>query len=144
MVHAHHVLTEGLAERPGFRPSFLVQVSLGRAVVDLESGRVAVAGRRVAMADQRDMTAIDQCGPGFLGIIGSRYRRGEQPNGKNGEHEPLHMRRVLYTAHVLAIRRFKSILEPTLQAGRQSNRRRHMTPIERNSPMGHCLKCLVG
>ena len=41
------------------------------------------------------MTAIDECGPGFLRIIGSRYRRGEQPNGKSGEHEPLHMRRAL-------------------------------------------------
>jgi hypothetical protein len=63
------------------------------------------------MADQRDMTAIDECGPGFLGIIGSRYWRGEQPNGKSGEHEPLHMRRVLSTAHVLASRRYKSILK---------------------------------
>src|SRR4029453_15323654 len=78
---------------PGLRPSFLIQVSLGRAVVDLETGRVAVAGRRVTMADQRDMTAIDECGPGLLGISGSRSWRGEQPNGKSGEHERLHMRR---------------------------------------------------
>jgi hypothetical protein len=82
-------LTEGFAERPGLRPSFLIQISLGRAVVDLETGRVAVAGRRVAMPDQRDMTAIDQCGPGFPGIIGSRYWRGEQQNGKGREQELL-------------------------------------------------------
>src|SRR4029077_19657318 len=58
LIGAHTVLTEGFAERPGLRPSFLIQISLGRAVVDLETGRVAVAGRRVAMSNQRDMTAI--------------------------------------------------------------------------------------
>jgi hypothetical protein len=66
------------------RPSFLIQISLGRAVVDLETRRIAVAGRRVAMADQRDMTAIDECGPGSLGIIGSRYRRGESIRATRG------------------------------------------------------------
>jgi hypothetical protein len=76
---ARTVLTEGLAERPALRPSSLIQISLGRAVVDLETGRVAVAGRRVAMADQRDVTATDERGPGFLGIAGSGYRRGERP-----------------------------------------------------------------
>ena len=79
LVRAHTVLTEGLAERPALRPSSLIQISLGRAVVDLETGRVAVAGRRVAMADQRDVTATDERGPGFLGIAGSGYRRGERP-----------------------------------------------------------------
>jgi len=87
------VLTEGLAERPALRPSSLIQISLGRAVVDLETGRVAVAGRRVATADQRDVTATDERGPGFLGIAGSGYRRGERPNGKSSEHEPPHKRR---------------------------------------------------
>jgi hypothetical protein len=65
LLDTHAALAEGRAERPGLRPASRIHVALGRAIVDLEAGRVAAgAGRRVAMADQRDMTASDQGGPG--------------------------------------------------------------------------------
>lgn len=46
------------------------------------------------MTDERDMTAGDECGPGFPGIFGRRHWRGEQPKGKSSEHESLHMSRL--------------------------------------------------
>jgi hypothetical protein len=83
------VVAEGLAERPGlFAPSF-IQVPLCPAIVEPEAGRVtAVAGRRVAMANQRDVAALDERSPGFLGIVGGDSRRDDQRNGKSGGSEP--------------------------------------------------------
>jgi hypothetical protein len=54
----------------------LIQVPLRLAVVDLETGWVsAVAGRCIAMANHGNMTAVDERGPGFFGIIGGQTRR---------------------------------------------------------------------
>ena len=90
------MLAKGLAHRPGLRPSALIHVALGRAVVDLEPGRVAVAGRRVAVTDQRDMPALGERGPGFIGR-GGRHRRGHQRDGQSNEGEPAHAPRLLGT-----------------------------------------------
>ncbi len=49
------------------------------------------------MADQRDMTASDEGGPGFPGIIGGRHRGGDQRNGQSGKREPGHTPRLLGT-----------------------------------------------
>ena len=81
------MLTEGRAERPGLRPPSVVQIALGRAVTDFEAGRIPVPGRSVPMADERDMTAIDEGGPGLPCIVAGR-RRGDQRNGKCDEREP--------------------------------------------------------
>ena len=70
------MVAEGVAKSPGLFAPSVIQVPLRLAIVDLEAGRVtAVAGRRVAMANQRDMAALDEGGPGFLGIVGARRRR---------------------------------------------------------------------
>jgi hypothetical protein len=55
------------------------------SIVDLEAGRVtAVAGRRVAMANQCNMATLEERGPGVLGVIGGHTRGDEQRNGKKG------------------------------------------------------------
>src|SRR5207245_4700445 len=78
----------GLAKRLRlFAPPF-IQVPLRRAVVELEAGRVtAVAGRCVAVTNQRHMTALGERGPGFLGIIGGHIRRDDERKGKKAERQ---------------------------------------------------------
>ena len=78
LVHGNAVLAEGLADCPGLRAPTLVHIALGRAVDDLEPGRVAVAGRRAAVADQRNVTAVDERGPGIPLISDRPRRRGDQ------------------------------------------------------------------
>ena len=64
---------EGLAQRRTLRASLVVEVSLRLAVFELEAGRVPTeAGRSVAMANQRNMAAFDECFPGFVGIVSLR------------------------------------------------------------------------
>jgi hypothetical protein len=88
LVNGNVVLAEGLPKRPGLRAPTLVHVALGRAVVDLEPGRVAAAaGRCAAMADQRNVTAVHERGPG-IPLIGDRPRRpDDQRQGKRGERQ---------------------------------------------------------
>jgi len=43
------------------------------------------------------MTASDERGPGFPGIIGGRHRRSDQRNGKSGKRKPVHTPRLLGT-----------------------------------------------
>src|SRR5262249_52855199 len=86
-VHGNAMLSEGLADRPGLRAPTLVHVALGRAVVDLEPGRIAVAGRRTAVADQRNVTAVDERGPGIPLICHGLRRRDDQPKRKRGESQ---------------------------------------------------------
>ena len=72
----------------------LVQVTLGRAVVDLEPGRVAVAGRCVAVADQRNVTAVDKRGPSIPLISDRAHRRDDQRKGKCGKRQAAHASRL--------------------------------------------------
>src|SRR5262245_39866183 len=51
LIYGNAVLAEGLTERPRLRAPTLGDIALGRTIVDLEPGRVAVAGRRTAVAD---------------------------------------------------------------------------------------------
>jgi hypothetical protein len=81
------VLAKGLTERPRLFAPTLVHVALRRAVVDLETGRVAVARRRAAVADQRNVTAFDERGPGIALISHRQSRREDQRKGKRGEHQ---------------------------------------------------------
>jgi hypothetical protein len=61
------VLAECLTERPALLASYVVQVPLRLAVVEPKTGRVAaVPGRRVAMANHCNVTALDQRGPRFF------------------------------------------------------------------------------
>jgi len=53
-----------LAERARLLAALVVQVPLRRAVVDPHAGWVsAVTRRRVAVANHRDVTALDERGP---------------------------------------------------------------------------------
>ena len=81
------MLAEGRAEGPRLLPPSVIQVALGRAVIDFEAGRIPVAGRSVPMADECDMAAIDEGGPRVPCIVAGR-RRGDQRNGKCDEREP--------------------------------------------------------
>src|SRR5262245_17846389 len=67
-VNAHAVAAEGFAQHLFLCASIVVEVPLRPAVVDPEAGRVpAGAGRRVAMANQRDVPTHDESFPGSLG-----------------------------------------------------------------------------
>src|SRR5262249_57281815 len=88
-------LAAGRPGRPGLCAPEDGQVTLGRAVVDLEPGRITVAGRRVAVADQRNVTAADKRGPSIPLISDSPHRRGDQPKGKRGERQTAHVPRLL-------------------------------------------------
>src|SRR5438093_12626802 len=54
----------------------------------LKPGGRRRAGRRVTMAKQLNMAAVDERGPGFLGIIGGEGRRDDQRNRKHEGSEP--------------------------------------------------------
>jgi hypothetical protein len=81
------VAPEGLTERPGLTAPQLIQVPLGRAVVDLEAGRVtAVAGRCVAMPNQRNVPTRDERSPAIPGVTGGQARHDDdQHRAKNAE-----------------------------------------------------------
>jgi hypothetical protein len=77
------VLAKGLSERPGLPAPHVIQVPLRLAVVEPEAGRVAViAGRRVAVANHRDVAACDQRRLRFVGICGGEIGRDHQQPGK--------------------------------------------------------------
>jgi hypothetical protein len=81
------VAPEGLAKRSGLLAPQFIQVPLGRAVVDPEAGRVtAVAGRRVAMPNQRHVPTRDERSPAIPGVTGGQARHdGDQHRAKNAE-----------------------------------------------------------
>lgn len=58
LVYGYAVLTESLADSSGLPAPMLIHITLGRTVVDLESGWIAVAWRRTAVADQRNVTPV--------------------------------------------------------------------------------------
>ena len=95
LVGAHPVLTEGLAEHPGLRPSFLIQFSLGGAVGGLGNGRGGGNGRRNSLAGRRDDRDRGERARGFRGLRERRSGRGRRPNGRSGRTRRLKMRRPL-------------------------------------------------
>src|SRR5262249_8542058 len=82
--HLYAVLAKCLAESLALLASQVIQVPLGRAVVDPHARRVApVTRRRVAVANDRDMAAGRQRGPGFLGILCGKLGRDYEHGGKS-------------------------------------------------------------
>src|SRR5882724_8302371 len=87
-VHAHAVLPESLAQRLALRAPLVVEVPLRLAVVEPEARWIAaVPGRRVAVANQRDVTAAGPRGPRLLLVRGDCRSDGQQ-HGDNGKREP--------------------------------------------------------
>ena len=82
-VHAHAMLAKCLSERPGLLAPDVIHVPLRLAVVEPEAGRVApVAGRRVAMPNHGNVTALDERSPRVIGIAGSEARRADQQRAR--------------------------------------------------------------
>jgi hypothetical protein len=80
------VASEGLAERLALGAPLVVEVPLRLAVVEPEARRIAaVAGRRIAVTDQRDVAAAGQRGPGRLLV--REGRAGSQKQDESAERE---------------------------------------------------------
>src|SRR5262245_61144094 len=99
-IHAHAVIAKGHAERPGFLAPLFVQVPLRRAVIDPESRRItAVAGRRVGMANQGDVAALDEGRPAGFGVAGGRARGATKRNDQKADPDATELKQDAWLHH---------------------------------------------